>query len=61
LLAPELDKYREKVAPYLEQEEDVLTCALFEQVALKFFEDRKNKKYGLDAGVADAMQGIHSV
>jgi hypothetical protein len=34
---------------------------LFEQVALKFFEDRKNKKYGLDAGVADAMQGIHSV
>ena len=61
LLAPELDKYREKVAPYLEQEEDVLTCALFEQVALKFFEDRKNKKYGLDTGVADAMQGIHSV
>ena len=61
LLAPELEAQRAKIAPYLEQDEDVLSSALFEQVAVKFFEDRKNKKYGLDAGVADAKLGVHSV
>ena len=61
LLAPELEAQRAKVAPYLEQDEDVLSSALFEQVAVKFFENRKNKKYGLDAGVADASKGVHSV
>ena len=61
LLSPELDAYRAKVAPYLEQDEDILSCALFEQVALKFFEARKDKKYGLDAGVANAALGVHSV
>ena len=35
--SPELDKYRKEVAPYYEQEEDVLTYALFPQVAAKFF------------------------
>lgn len=61
LLAPELEAQRAKVAPYMEQEEDVLTSAMFEQVAVKFFEKRKAKKYGLDAGVADAALGVHSV
>ena len=58
-LAPELDALREKIKPYLEQEEDVLSYALFEQVALKFFEYRKAKKYQLDAE-ADAALGIHN-
>ena len=59
-LAPELDKLRAEIAPYLEQEEDVLSYALFEQVALKFFEERKNKKYGLDPN-ADKENGVHIV
>ncbi len=59
-LAPELDSLREKIAGYMEQEEDVLTYALFEQVALKFFEARKKKKYGVDAN-ADQALGVHSV
>jgi len=45
----------------MEQEEDVLSYALFEQVATKFFEYRKAKKYGLDADNADAAQKVHSV
>ena len=61
LLLPELDTLREKAAPYLEQEEDVLTYALFEQVAVQFFERRKARKYHLDACNADAELGIHSV
>ena len=60
-LAPELDALRAAIpAGYLEQDEDVLSYALFEQVALKFFEYRKNQKYGIDAN-ADAAAGVHTV
>ena len=60
-LKPELEELRKKVKPYEEQEEDVLSYALFEQVAEKFFEYRKNKKYGLDGDNADGKLGVHSV
>lgn len=42
LLKPEMDNYREEVKPYSDKEEDVLSFALFPQVAPKFFEERKN-------------------
>ena len=60
-LAPELDTLRSQIQQYIEQDEDVLSYALFEQVALKFFEYRKAKKYSLDAENADASIGIHTV
>jgi len=40
-IAPELDKLREQCKEYMQQEEDVLSYALFDQVATKFFEYRK--------------------
>ena len=43
-LAPELDKLREEAAPYIKQEEDVLTYAMFPQVAPKFFAARDAKE-----------------
>ena len=60
-IKPELDILREKVSEYSEQEEDVLSYALFEQVATKFFEYRKNQKYGLDGANADPENKIHTV
>ncbi len=42
LLKPELGKYREEIKDVMRQEEDVLSYALFPQVALKFFEARNN-------------------
>ncbi len=60
-LKPELDRLRSEIAEYIEQEEDVLSYALFEQVALKFFEKRKAKKYRLDADHMDAEKQIHPV
>lgn len=60
-IKPELDTLREKVSEYSEQEEDVLSYALFEQVATKFFEYRKNQKYGLDGANADSENKIHTV
>ncbi len=40
LLEPELDKYREEIKDRIRQEEDVLSYALFPQVATKFFDAR---------------------
>ena len=59
LIEPELDKIRQEVAPYMEQEEDVLSYAQFGQVAVKFFEDRNNKKYKVDAAHSDVESQVH--
>jgi oxaloacetate decarboxylase alpha subunit len=59
-IAPEIDSLRERVAPYKEQDEDLLSLALFEQVAIKFFDWRKQQKYNLDEN-ASAKDGVHSV
>ena len=59
-IAPEVDSLRERVAPYSEQDEDLLSLALFEQVAIKYFDWRKQQKYSLDAN-ADAKNGIHAI
>lgn len=60
-LKPELDQLREKVKMYEEQEEDVLSYALFEQVATKFFEYRRAQKMNIDAENSDKENKIHSV
>ncbi|MEL7608538.1 MAG: oxaloacetate decarboxylase subunit alpha [Bacillota bacterium] len=54
LLTPELDKYREEIKDWMIQEEDVLSYALFPQVALKFFEERKAAAEGKTAPQAPA-------
>ena len=59
-IPPEIDTLRQRVAPYQEQEEDLLSLALFEQVAIKFFEWRKQQKYKLDPN-ADVEKGIHTI
>ena len=61
LLKPELESLREAVKPWAIQDEDVLTYALFEQVAVKFFEARKAKPHALDSENADFDNKIHSV
>ena len=61
-LKPELATLRAAMPQGLmEQEEDVLSYALFDKVALKFFEYRKAQKYGVDGEHADAAAGIHTI
>ena len=43
LIEPELPKYREETKDFAKSEEDVLSYALFPQVAKKFFDTRDNK------------------
>ncbi|MCQ2770516.1 MAG: oxaloacetate decarboxylase subunit alpha [Clostridia bacterium] len=59
-LKPELDTLREKVKPWYTQDEDILSYALFEQVAVNFFEKRKAQQYALDNN-ADKENKIHNV
>ena len=59
-IAPEIESLRQRVAPYSEQDEDLLSLALFEQVAIKFFDWRKQQKYNLDEN-ADSKNGIHAI
>ena len=60
-LKPELEQLRSEIAQYIEQDEDVLSYALFPEVSKKFFEYRKAKKYNLDAENADAKLGVHAI
>ncbi len=60
-IAPEIDKLRQECAEWIEQEEDVLSYAQFGQVAVKFFENRRNAKYNLDGKHGDAENGVHPV
>ena len=43
LIKPELEDLKKKCAQWIKQDEDVLSYALFEQVATKFFENREPK------------------
>ena len=48
-IKPELEKLKSECAQYMMQDEDVLSYALFDQVAVKFFENRKLVENGLDS------------
>ncbi len=61
LLKPELDKFKSEISEYYEQEEDILSYAQFDQVAIKFFQNRRDKKYGLDGKHDDITTKVHPV
>ena len=61
LLKPELETLKKECAEWIEQDEDVLSYAQFGQVATKFFENRRNKKLGIDADHVDKAGKVHPV
>ena len=61
LLKPELETLRKEAAQWLEQDEDVLSYAQFGQVAVKFFEKRRNRLYGIDGEHVDFKAQVHPV
>ncbi|MDR0947632.1 MAG: oxaloacetate decarboxylase subunit alpha [Ruminococcus sp.] len=60
LLEPELEKLKLECSEWSQQDEDVLTYAMFPKVAPKFFKDRNDKKYGIDKH-SDAAEKVHTV
>ena len=61
LLEPELPKIEAEMAEWKEQDEDVLTYALFPQVALDFFKYRKAQREKVDLNVADTENKAYPV
>jgi len=60
-IPPMLEKLKAEASKYAIQEEDVLTYAMFPQVAPKFFEKRNARLQGVDALHADYENKSHPV
>jgi oxaloacetate decarboxylase alpha subunit len=61
LLKPELQKIEAEIAEWKEQDEDVLSYALFPQVALEYFKYRQAQKTGIDVTEADSINHAYPV
>lgn len=61
LLDPQLDNYKKEIKEYIEQNEDVLSYALFPQIALSFFKQRQAAKYKIDSELLDMENKTHPV
>ena len=61
LLEPELDKIEAEMKQWKQQDEDVLSYALFPQVATDFFKYREAQQKGVDATIADTKNGAYPV
>lgn len=61
LIKPQLAEFEKEVAPYKQQDEDVLSYALFPQVAKEFFEYRKAQQTKIDSSVADKENKAYPV
>ena len=61
LIPPQLDKLKEECAKWTQQEEDVLSYALFPQVATEFFKYREAQQTKVDETIADTKNGAYPV
>ena len=61
LIENELDKLEKEMAQYKQQDEDVLTYALFPQVAMDFFKYREAQQTGIDASLANSDNKTYPV
>ena len=61
LLEPELDKIEAEMKQWKQQDEDVLSYALFPQVATDFFKYRQAQQTGVDPAVADEKNKAYPV
>ena len=60
-IPPELEKYRAEIGDYIQQDEDILSYALFPQVAKKFFQYRDAAQKGLDSTMFNKSDMTHPV
>ncbi len=60
-IAPELDVYKKEIEEYAIQEEDVLTYALFPQLAIPFFKKREARLHGIDKTIYDGANKVQPI
>lgn len=61
LIPPQLDKFREECKEWIQQDEDVLSYALFPQVATDFFKYRQAQQTKVDVAAADTANKAYPV
>ena len=61
LISPELESIKNQMKEYMEQDEDVLSYALFPQVAETFFKYRQSQKYKIDSSLVDYQNKVHPI
>ena len=61
LIEPQLKKLEEEMKEYKEQDEDVLSYALFPQVATEFFKYRQTQRTKVDPTIADTENKVYPV
>ena len=61
LLKPSLKKIELEMKEFKEQEEDVLTYALFPQIAMNYFKYREAKKYSIDSSLVNKDEKTYPV
>ncbi len=60
-IKPQLEEMEKQMAQYKQQDEDVLSYALFPQVATEFFKYREAQQTGVDSAVADTANKTYPV
>jgi oxaloacetate decarboxylase alpha subunit len=60
-IEPGLEKFEKEMAQYKQQDEDVLSYALFPQVATDFFKYREAQDTGFDASKGDTNNKTYPV
>ena len=60
-IPPELEGYRKEIQQYSQQDEDVLSYALFPQVATKYFQWRQAQQLKADPAAYDKKDGTMPV
>ena len=61
LIEPQLPKFKEECKQWIQQEEDVLSYALFPQVATEFFKYRQAQQTGVDPAAGDSKNKAYPV
>ncbi len=61
LLEPQLEKIKDEIKEYIEQDEDILTYASFPQVAISFFQYRQTEKYKIDNSLLNVEEKTYPV
>lgn len=61
LIPPQLEQFEKDCAQYKQQDEDVLSYALFPQVATEFFKYRQAQQTKVDPATADTTNGAYPV
>ena len=53
LILPQMEALKKEIPQYIEQDEDVLSYALFPQVAINYFKYRESKRYAIDENLVN--------